>query len=193
MRIVFIGPPGVGKGTQCKRLVERYRIPHLSTGEMLRKIKLQDSALAKWVGSYIDQGNLAPDHVVMRIVTRRLTANDCGAGCLLDGFPRTLVQARMLDNCFRRSGWKLDVVLDLQAAEDELIRRLSQRASIEGREDDNQHAIAARLKVFETQTGPLREFYRDMGLLVELNGMQSADVVFDNIRQVIEAKQGAKS
>ena len=89
MRIVFIGPPGVGKGTQCKRLVEYLAIPHLSTGEMLREVKRQDTALSRWVSSYVDAGKLAPDHLVMRIVAQRLGNLDCETGCLFDGFPRT--------------------------------------------------------------------------------------------------------
>ncbi len=119
MRIVFIGPPGVGKGTQCKRLVEYLRIPHLSTGEMLREVKRQDTALSRWVSSYVDAGKLAPDHLVMRIVAQRLASPDCESGCLFDGFPRTLVQAQLLDEHFTKVGRKLDLVLDLKADEEE--------------------------------------------------------------------------
>ncbi len=98
MRLVFIGPPGAGKGTQCARLVNLLSIPHLSTGEMLRSVKKQDTALSRWVASYIDAGRLAPDHLVMRIVAQRLKSDECRNGALFDGFPRTLVQAQLLDD-----------------------------------------------------------------------------------------------
>lgn len=186
MRIVFIGPPGVGKGTQCKRLVDYLGIPHLSTGEMLREVKSQDTALARWVSSYVDAGKLAPDHLVMRIVGRRLANPDCEAGCLFDGFPRTLVQAQLLDEQFDKTGRKLDLVLSLQAAEEELVNRLLKRAQQEHRADDTQETIRSRLHVFLTQTAPLLEYYQRRGLLVTVDGMQSADAVFAKIKEVVD-------
>lgn len=186
MRIVFIGPPGVGKGTQCKRLVEYLRIPHLSTGEMLREVKRQDTALSRWVSSYVDAGKLAPDHLVMRIVAQRLAAPDCESGCLFDGFPRTLVQAQLLDEHFTKVGRQLDLVIDLKADEEELVARILKRAQQEHRADDTYETIRARLHVFQTQTAPLLEYYQRRGLLCSIDGMKSADAVFEEIKASVD-------
>ena len=187
MRIVFIGPPGEGKGTQCKRLVKLLGIQQLSTGEMLRQVKGQDSALARWVATHLDAGELAPDHLVMRIVGQRLASADCSRGCLFDGFPRTIVQAQLLDEHLNRAGGKLDLVLDLQVDRDELTQRILKRATIENRGDDNPETMRSRLRVFETQTAPLVEYYRRRGLLTMIDGMQTPEMVFQQIKTVVLA------
>ena len=188
MRIVFIGPPGAGKGTQCKRLVELLGIPQLSTGEMLREVKRQDTALARWVARHLDAGELAPDHLVMRIVAQRLSQPDCEAGCLFDGFPRTIVQAQLLDEHFSRNTRKLDLVLDLHVGQDELVKRLLKRSELEDRGDDDYETIKARIRVFETQTAPLLEYYRKRGLLVTIDGMQTPEAVSEQIRQGVTTR-----
>jgi adenylate kinase len=182
MRIVFIGPPGAGKGTQCKRLVDFLGIPHLSTGEMLREAKAQDTALARWIASYIDAGKLAPDHLVMRIVAQRLKAPDCKTGVLFDGFPRTLIQAQLLDDHFADEGMRLDIALELRVDEEVLIERILKRAETSGRVDDNRETIHERMRVYQTQTAPLVNFYQKQGKLAVVDGELDPDTVFAHIQ-----------
>jgi adenylate kinase len=187
--IVFIGPPGAGKGTQCRRLVDLLKIPHLSTGEMLREVMRQDSALSRWVASYIDAGRLAPDHLVMRIVAQRLQSEECRTGALFDGFPRTLVQAQLLDDYLVEHHRPLDLAMSLHVDENVLIERLLKRAEIDGRADDNYETIRERLRVFHTQTSPLIEYYAKQGKLESIDGAQSEDSVFEAIKQCIAKYQ----
>lgn len=190
MWIVFIGPPGAGKGTQCKRLVERLGIPHLSTGEMLREAKTHDTALSRWIASYIDAGKLAPDHLVMRIVAQRLKAQDCASGALFDGFPRTTIQAQLLDDFLVEQGLQLNMALELRAQEDILIERLLKRAESEGRADDNRETIHERMRVYHSQTAPLVDYYAKQGKLIVIDGMRDADAVFASIESHLNSSGG---
>lgn len=185
MRVIFIGPPGAGKGTQCKKLVEWLRIPQLSTGVLLRELVELGTADGKWIGEHLSAGKLAPDHLVMSMVAKRLAEPDCARGCLFDGFPRTLVQAELLDEHLARAGQRIDIVLSLQVAEDELVRRLLKRATIENRKDDCSQTIVERLKVFRNQTSPLLDYYHQQGLLVVIDGERTEAEVFEEIRQSV--------
>jgi adenylate kinase len=187
MRIVFIGPPGVGKGTQCKRLAAHFRIAHLSTGDLLRSVD-KESALGLLIGSYIDAGGLAPDNLVMRIIKKRLLEDDCRNGCLFDGFPRTIVQAEALDRLLVASGDKLCIVVSLQADTDELIDRLLKRAELENRIDDTAETIQRRLEVFREKTAPVLQYYGAQGLVEPIDAMQSPEVIFDSIRDQIHRR-----
>jgi len=189
MRIVFIGPPGAGKGTQCKRLAEHFGISHLSTGDMLRSVRKQ-SSLGKLIASYIDAGRLAPDSLVMRIINRRLEHADCENGCLFDGFPRTLVQARLLDEHLSSANQKLCVVLSLEADTNELVGRLLKRAQFENRIDDTAETIQRRLVVFQEQTAPVLQYYAAQGLVEKIDAMREPEDVFGQIEQLIVARCG---
>lgn len=184
MRLVFIGPPGAGKGTQCKRLAAHLEILHLSTGEMLRR-KRSECELAEAVAVHIDRGQLAPDGLVMEMLADRMRSSDCDPGYLLDGFPRTLVQAEMLDAYLAAKGEALDHVLNLVVDTDQLVDRLLKRAKVENRVDDTMETIQSRLLVFQNLTAPVLDFYRSRGLVKSIDGMQEPDQVFDQVVQAI--------
>lgn len=171
MRILIIGPPGVGKGTQAKRLAEYFHLIHLSTGEILRGEMERATALGREAQKYIDQGQLVPDEILLEIMEQRLQAKDCEQGYLLDGFPRTIPQARGLDELLNRLGLRLDAAVNLYGDEEELVQRLVQRGQSSRRSDDTHEVIRQRQKVFWDQTAPLIDFYRRQGILVEINGV----------------------
>jgi len=149
---------------------------------------IQDTADGKWIGEHLAVGKLAPDHLVMSIVAKRLAEPDCDSGCLFDGFPRTLVQARLLDEHLARKQQRIELVLSLQVAESVLVDRLLKRAAVENRKDDNSHAIVERLRVFRTQTSPLLDYYQEQGLLVSVDGELSAEEVFSMIQRAVSMK-----
>lgn len=192
MFLVFIGPPGAGKGTQSKRLLEYLRIPHFSTGEMLRAAKHQDSDLGRLAAQYMDGGSLVPDDVVMGMVLERLQEPDYAGGCLFDGFPRTLQQARALDAALKARGTPLDAVIELKGDEKELISRMHKRAVAEQRVDDNPAVIAQRMGVYIRQTSPLLGYYEKQGLLHSVDAMGSPDEVFSQIKNGLDAKKNGQ-
>jgi adenylate kinase len=182
MRIIFLGPPGVGKGTQSKRLVEYLQIPHLSTGDMLRQAYLDKTEVGMLSHQYMSSGKLVPDPVILEIMGRRLDQNDCQKGCLLDGFPRTLGQTRALDEFLAQRGTPLDGVLELKVDEEEIVNRLAGR----GRDDDRPEIIRERLEHYARQTAPLVDYYRQRGLLHTINGVGTTEEVFARIKLVLE-------
>ena len=190
MLIVFIGPPGAGKGTQAKRLVQDLGIPHLSTGDMLRQAVDEGTDLGATVATYMESGQLVPDELVVGIVGKRLGQPDCLGGCLLDGFPRTTNQARILDELLPANRTSLDLVLQLEVDRDELTRRMLERAKIEARADDSPDTIASRFDVYQTETEPLIQYYQERGIVQSVDGMGTPDEVFALIKGVIDRKRG---
>jgi adenylate kinase len=182
MRLVFIGPPGVGKGTQSERLVRYLGIIHLSTGEMLRRACAEQTELGKQVEQFMNSGKLVPDELMLDLVSERLTADDCKRGYLLDGFPRTLGQAESLDQILAARGTPLDLVLELTADADELIRRLAAR----GRKDDQPEIVRWRLEEYERETAPLSDYYSRRSLLRTVDGRGTPDEVFSRVKSVID-------
>ena len=182
MRIVFLGPPGVGKGTQSQRVIEYLKIPHLSTGDMLRGARENQTSVGRLAEQYMSKGQLVPDPIILQIVGERLEQPDCERGCLFDGFPRTLGQAEALDDFFGQRGTPIDLVLDLEVDEETLLKRLSGR----GREDDRPEIIRQRLKTYQKQTYPLTNYYRSRHLLRTIDGSGTPDEVFQRIRTVLD-------
>ena len=190
MLIVFIGPPGAGKGTQSQRLVDHLGILHLSTGEMLREAKRDETDLGKVVGPIMDRGELIPDTIMIRVIEERLSLPDCEKGCLLDGFPRTRVQAEALNDLLGKQGRQVDSVIELRVEQDELERRLIARHDQleDPRPEDRPEAIPRRLKLYFDQTEPLLDYYRDRGVLISIDGMGTTDEVFGRIKEQLASK-----
>jgi adenylate kinase len=189
MLIVFIGPPGVGKGTQCRRLLAHLKVPHLSTGELLREAIRGDTEIGRQSRVYMDQGKLVPDSFVLTLVCEKLSQPEFSRGCLFDGFPRSLVQARALDQLLGERGTPINLVLELIADEEVLIDRMHKRAVQENRADDNPQTIAHRMEVFHQQTAPLRDYYRTQGKLVNIHALGTPDEVFERVRAAVDARR----
>jgi adenylate kinase len=184
MFLVLLGAPGAGKGTQSQRLVQHLKIPHLSTGDLLRQAAAAGTEVGRLAQTYMQAGQLVPDEVMLRVVAERLERPDCREGCLLDGFPRTLVQAQALDELLARRRTPLDAVLELRIDEDEVIRRLASR----GRTDDRPETIRERLKAFYESNQALLDYYRGQGLLKTIDAQGAEEAIFGRIQQALSAR-----
>ena len=182
MRIILFGPPGCGKGTQATFISESLSIPHLSTGDMLRSAVSSKSEIGLKAKKIMESGGLVSDEIVLSIVGERIVKHDCENGFILDGFPRTVNQAEKLDLLLSTSH-KLDCVLRIKVDEEEIIKRLIDRA----REDDKPEIIKNRFKTYNTETQPLIPFYEERKILFNINGMQKIEKVSEDIKKVIGA------
>lgn len=181
MRIVFIGPPGAGKGTQSLNLAESLGVRRLSTGEVLRESRAAGEPLGIAAAKYLDRGELVPDDVVVRLVAERLEKYDCRDGYLFDGFPRTIEQAQQLDALLGACGAPLDAALEFVIPEDELFARLSKR----GRSDDSEDTIRQRLRVYAALTGPLSDYYQTRGLLRRIDAVGTQEQVRGRLTEAL--------
>lgn len=215
MNLILLGPPGAGKGTQAQRIVERYHIAQISTGDILRTAVKEGTPLGKQAKAFMDKGQLVPDEVVIGIIDQRLRGSDCQAGFILDGFPRTIPQAEALQVILDKIGKSVDHVIDIEVDPEELVRRLTGRrtckncgsmfhilfhppkkeglcdrcgGSLYQREDDREETIRTRLKEYEKQTTPLLQYYRDKKVLRSIPGMGGQNQIFERIVHVLDGR-----
>jgi adenylate kinase len=186
MRIIFIGPPGAGKGTQAEKIIAAYRPAHLSTGDMLRAARDAKTPVGLKADQYMSKGELVPDAIIIDVIRERLEKPDAKGGCLFDGFPRTIAQAEALDKMLAQQKTPLDAVVELQVPEEEVMRRLAGR----GRADDKPEVIRQRLVAYRQQTEPLLDYYKKQGLLRSVEGLGTVDEIFARIRRVLDPIAG---
>ncbi len=193
MRLVVLGPPGAGKGTQSARLTQKYGIPQLSTGDMLRAAAAAGTPVGRRVKEIVDSGSLVPDEVVLKIIAERIERPDAARGFILDGFPRTVNQAKALDELLKAKNMRLDAVIELKVDESALLGRIEKRAkemAAKGcavRADDNPDAFKTRLAAYRAMTAPVSAYYARQRLLKTVDGMAPIDVVATQIDQAAES------
>lgn len=185
LNIVIFGAPGSGKGTQSERIVEKYGINHISTGDVLRAEIKNNTELGKTAKGYIDQGQLIPDSLMIDILASVFDSFQDSKGVIFDGFPRTIPQAEALKVMLKKRGQDISVMLDLDVPEEELMTRLIKRGQESGRADDNEETIKKRLVVYNTQTSPLKEFYKGEGKYKHIQGLGTMDGIFADICKAI--------
>lgn len=186
IRLLLIGPPGAGKGTQAAKLASRLGIPAISTGDIFRENVRNETPLGLEAKAFMDRGEYVPDSLTNALVRDRLNQADAAEGFLLDGYPRTIDQVEELDDILKSSDKKLDVVVQLTADSEELLRRLTGRATEQGRSDDTPDVISRRLAVYDEQTAPLIDVYAARGLVAKVNGLGEIDEVTSRIVRVLE-------
>ena len=214
MRAILLGPPGCGKGTQAKILIDMFGIPQIATGDILREVLKQGTPLGMQAQSYMDKGLLVPDDLVIQIIEERLNRSDCAGGFILDGFPRTIAQAEALDKTLRGMGLTLEYVFNIEVGEAELIKRLTGRrickecaasyhlvfnppgeegrcdackGELYQRDDDQEATIRNRLKVYGAQTAPLISFYQGKNILYTINGVGSIGQITARLKEAVSA------
>jgi len=185
MRLVLLGAPGSGKGTQAARLKEHLQVPHISTGDLLRAQVAAGSALGVQAKAIMDRGDLVSDDILLGMLENRFSRADTANGFILDGYPRNLVQAAALDGLLLRIGQPMDAAVQLDVDNELLIERIAGRARDQGRADDSPESVRKRLKVYDEQTAPVIEFYRQHGQLTVVDGVGSLDEVFTRIIEAI--------
>jgi adenylate kinase len=185
LKLILLGPPGVGKGTQAIRLKDHFNIIHLSTGVILRGEMAKSSSIGIQAKEFINAGKLVPDEILLKMMNNRLRESECKSGYILDGFPRTIPQAKGLENILMELGHKLNAVISITADQDELVRRLVIRAKDSGRSDDTESVIQERQKVYWNQTAPLIQYYEDNNLLKSVDGIGSIEHITDRILGVL--------
>lgn len=186
MRLIILGPPGAGKGTQAKKIAEHYGIPAISTGDIFRSNVRDKTPLGLKVEEILDTGGYVPDEITNDLVRDRLNQEDAQKGFLLDGYPRTVDQVRELDEILKEQGHPLEEVLELTVDTDEVVARLRKRAETDGRSDDTEEVIRARQQVYAEQTAPLVDIYRERGLLVQVDGLGDIDEVSERIYAALD-------
>jgi adenylate kinase len=185
LNIVLFGPPGAGKGTQSEKLINKYNLVHISTGDLLRNEIANNTELGSAAKNLIDHGLLVPDEIVIGMVQNKLSANIAAPGFIFDGFPRTVAQASALDGLLEELGTSITLMIELDVDTDELIRRLVRRGETSGRADDNEQTALKRIEVYNNETRPVAEFYKSQEKFYKINGFGGIDEIFNRLTTVI--------
>lgn len=186
LNIIIFGAPGSGKGTQSLKLIEKYGLKHISTGDLLRSEIKAGTDLGRLAESYMSQGKLVPDEIVIGMIENLIKEHPDARGFIFDGFPRTLAQGKALYEVLEQNGQDLSVVLSLEVEDKELVERLLKRGEISGRSDDNRETIEARLQVYYDQTAPLKDYYQGKRKLEKIKGQGSIEDIFASIERVVD-------
>jgi adenylate kinase len=184
MKIILFGPPGAGKGTQAKLIENTYNIPQLSTGDIFRSHIKRQTEIGKKVKSILDAGRLVSDDIVVDIVVDAINSPEYAHGYILDGFPRTVNQAKTFDKILDKRGEKIDACIGLEVPQQELINRISSRG--QGREDDTTEKVKVRLDVYENQTTPVKKYYKEKGIYTGISGVGGIDEIFTRIKNILD-------